>query len=91
MMGAVLLGALLTPVQGVGESAQIESVPPRSITSGGIKVSLVGNQVHIATAAPVVIYLTSPREAPEGKLEPEKPDGKLRLSQRGPIIIAPTP
>jgi len=91
IIGAVLLVGFLTPVQVVREIAQVESVPPRSITSGGIKVSIVGNQVHIEASAPVVIYLKPLREAPEVKLGPEKQGERIRLGQRGPIIIAPTP
>lgn len=91
IIGAVLLVGLSAPAQVVERIAQLESMPPHSITSGNIKVSIVGNQVHIETATPVVVYLKPLGEGPVVKLEPEKLGNKPHLDWGGPIIIAPTP
>jgi hypothetical protein len=91
IIGAVLLTGLSAPAQVVERTAQMESMPPYSIASGNIKVSIVGNQVHIESSTPVMVYFKPLGQAPEVKLEPKKLEEKVHLSWRGPIIIAPTP
>jgi len=91
IIGAVLLVGLAAPVQMAGEATPVENMPPSLITSSGIKVSVVGNRVRIETPIPVVIDVKPLIEVPAVDLKPAKPGAKTRLSQREPIIIAPTP
>ena len=91
IIGAMLLVGLAAPVQTVGEATPVENMPPSLITSSGIKVSVVGNRVRIETPIPVVIDVKPLMEVPAVDLEPAKPGVKTQLTQRGPIIIAPTP
>ena len=91
IIGAVLLIGSSASAQLAGRTAQIERAPSHAITSGSIKVSIIGNQVHIETATPVVVDIKPRGEMPEAKLEPDKPREKVRLGWGGPIIIAPTP
>lgn len=74
-------------VVGLAASVQAREEEEVTITSSGIKVSVVGNKIRIETPIPVVIDV----KAPAVDLESAKPGGNLRINWRGPIIIAPTP
>jgi len=91
IIGTVLLTSLSGPGEVLGRVAQLESAPPQSLTSDGIKVSIVGNRINIETSTPVVVSIKSPADLPTVKPELEKPRAKARLGWEGPIIVAPTP
>ena len=91
IIGSVFLTGFLGPNRVLGRVSQLESTSPQSVTSEGIKVSIVGNRINIETSLPVVVSIKSLAELPRVKSELEKLREKVRQGWEGPIIVAPTP
>ena len=87
----VFLAGLLGPSRVLGRVTQLESTSPQSVTSEGVKVSIIGNRINIETSLPVVVSIKALAELPRVKSELEKLREKVRQGWEGPIIIAPTP